>query len=174
MSDKFDIAFERVIGHEGGFQADPRDRGNWTSGVPGKGELKGTKFGVSAMSYPTLDIEHLTVDHAKQIYMADYWLKTGCNELEFAAAFQVFDAAVNHGTSAAVRMIQCAIGVPEDGLLGPVTREAMRRAAVIKFVMRFLAERIEYFTHANGFAQYGKGWMRRMADNLRYGAVDLE
>jgi hypothetical protein len=29
----FDLAFERVVGHEGLFTDDPNDRGNWTSGV---------------------------------------------------------------------------------------------------------------------------------------------
>jgi len=41
----FDLAFDRVIGHEGGYTDDPRDRGNWTGGATGRGELKGTKYG---------------------------------------------------------------------------------------------------------------------------------
>ena len=68
----FNKVFDRVIGHEGGFQADPKDRGNWTSGVVGQGELKGTKFGLAAMTYPHLDIKNLTVDQAKAIYFEDW------------------------------------------------------------------------------------------------------
>ena len=46
----FDKVFNRVIGHEGGFQNMHHDRGNWTGGKVGEGELKGTKFGLSAMT----------------------------------------------------------------------------------------------------------------------------
>ena len=67
----FDVIFDRVLGHEGGFQADPRDRGNWTGGEVGKGELKGTKYGVAAMTYPELDIESLTKADAKIIFRRD-------------------------------------------------------------------------------------------------------
>ena len=55
----FDKAFDRLIGHEGEFTNDPKDRGNWTTGVIGRGQLKGTKFGISAMTYPHLDIINL-------------------------------------------------------------------------------------------------------------------
>ena len=64
----FDQAFERLIGHEGNFTNDKDDRGNWTTGIIGKGQLKGTKYGISAMTYPQLDIKNLTLDQAKQIY----------------------------------------------------------------------------------------------------------
>ena len=39
----FDKTFERSMGHEGGYQCDPKDRGNWTGGEVGKGVNKGTK-----------------------------------------------------------------------------------------------------------------------------------
>ena len=65
----FNLMFDKLIGAEGGFQNDPKDRGNWTSGIIGKGECKGTKYGVSAMAYPDLDIENLTIEQAKKIIM---------------------------------------------------------------------------------------------------------
>ena len=67
----FDNAFDRVIGHEGGFTDDPLYRGNWTSGVCGVGECKGTKYGLAAMTYPILDIRNLTLNQAKDIYKRD-------------------------------------------------------------------------------------------------------
>lgn len=63
----FKKAFELTVGHEGGYGNDKRDRGNWTTGVIGEGELKGTKYGVSAMSYPDYDIENLTLEQAEKI-----------------------------------------------------------------------------------------------------------
>ena len=67
----FDNAFDRVIGHEGGFTDDPLYRGNWTSGTCNVGKCNGTKYGLSAMTYPILDIRNLTLNQAKDIYKRD-------------------------------------------------------------------------------------------------------
>ncbi len=72
MSD-FEMAVAVVLRHEGGFQRDPGDRGNWTGGAVGLGELRGTKFGISAASYPGEDIEGLTEERAREIYYKDFW-----------------------------------------------------------------------------------------------------
>ena len=69
----FDRAFEETIGLEGGFSRDPDDNGNWTGGRKGLGKLKGTKYGISAAQYPSLDIESLTLHGAKEICRRDYW-----------------------------------------------------------------------------------------------------
>ena len=50
--DGFAAAIAMVLAHEGGFQGMPDDPGNWTGGRLGDGTLKGTKFGISAASYP--------------------------------------------------------------------------------------------------------------------------
>ena len=58
--DAFERAFAVVLGHEGGYTADPADPGNWTGGAPGRGECRGTNWGISAASYPYLPIRALT------------------------------------------------------------------------------------------------------------------
>lgn len=168
----FDISFDRTIGHEGGYQADPKDRGNWTSGVIGKGELKGTKYGISAMTYPTVDIKNLTVEQAKAIYKKDFWDALGMERFPSALQFQLFDAAINHGWSTTVKMLQRAAGVTDDGIVGPKTIAAVNGLAPSDAIMKFLAERIEYFTKISTFQTYGKGWMARCANNLRLATQD--
>ena len=59
---KFEDAFARLIGNEGEFDDSPKDRGNWTGGAIGVGELRGTKYGISAAAFPTLDIKAITLD----------------------------------------------------------------------------------------------------------------
>ena len=168
----FDLAFERVIGHEGGFGADPKDRGNWTSGVINQGELRGTKFGISAMSYPDLDIKNLTADQAKRIYKRDFWDRAKADEYHPAIAYQLFDIAVNNGNGNAIRMLQRAAGVVDDGLIGPMSIAAVKAMSVTDVIMRLNAERILFVTKLSTFAIYGKGWMNRVAGNLQFGAVD--
>lgn len=93
---RFGDAFSLLIGHEGGFQAHPNDKGNYAHG-----KLVGTKYGISARSYPGEDIPNLTLDRAKEIYLRDYWQKIGADSLPAPLALVAFDSAVHHGVSRA-------------------------------------------------------------------------
>ena len=61
----FDTAFDRLIGHEGGYVNNPADPG---------GE---TKYGISKRSYPSLNIANLTREMAEgdlpQGFLAAAW-----------------------------------------------------------------------------------------------------
>ena len=65
-------AIEFVLSEEGGFQTDPADPGNWTK-RGSKGELRGTNFGISALSFPKLDIRGLKKNEAISIFKQNYW-----------------------------------------------------------------------------------------------------
>ncbi len=117
----FGRCFAETVGEEGGFTADPADRGNWTGGSIGLGACRGTKFGISAASYPALDIASLSLADAKAIYARDYWAPIQGDKLPPALAMIVFDAAVNAGVGTAIRWLQGALGVARDGILGPLT-----------------------------------------------------
>ncbi|MGI0023588.1 MAG: glycoside hydrolase family 108 protein [Nitrososphaera sp.] len=168
----FDTAFARVIGAEGGFQNDPQDRGNWTSGIIGKGKLKGTAYGISAMSYPDLDIQNLTVEDSKKLYRRDFWERVHGDTLYDGVAYQLFDFAVNSGIQTAIRKLQRAVGVADDGIWGPVSAAAEKRMTESTIIMLFIAERLDYLTSLSAWPRYGKGWARRAAGNLRYGSKD--
>ena len=168
----FDLCFDRVIGHEGGYQNDKKDRGNWTSGQIGKGELKGTKYGLAAMTYPDIDIKSLTVSQAKAIYYEDWWVALSMDKLSKAIAYQMFDAAINHGASRANKFLQAAAGSKPDGIIGPKTIAAVKAADQNDLLLRFLAERLQFFTGIKTFDTYGRGWSRRVAENLRLAAED--
>ena len=168
----YDEAFDRIIGHEGGYQNDYQDRGNWTTGIIGKGEQKGTKWGISAMSYPYLDIPNLTREEASTIYYRDFWLRVGGDDLPAAIVFQLFDAAINHGVGNAIRMLQRAVDVADDGHYGEITRAAVDSQSVDDVLHLFNAERLMFYTKLHNFNRYGKGWVRRIVENMRYGAYD--
>lgn len=160
----FDRAFERLIGHEGGLSMDPSDRGNWTSGRTGIGQLKGTKYGVSAMSYPHLDIRNLTLAQAKAIYARDFWGRA--DELPDAVRFDFFDAAVNSGYAQSVRWLQRAAGASDDGIIGPQTLRLARAADPHALARRFNGHRLRAMTDMQAWATQGRGWARRIAANL--------
>lgn len=161
----FDSAFERLLGHEGGFQNQSADRGNWTSGQVGKGQLKGTKYGISAAAYPGEDIEGLTLERARQLYRRDYWGPAGCDAVPPGVKFDLFDMAVNSGVRAAVKALQKAVDETEDGILGPRTLQAVQSMPADRLRLRFAAARLLLMTEAHSWPAYGRGWCRRVALN---------
>lgn len=166
----FDTAFKRLIDHEGGFSDDPKDPGNYTGGKVGVGVLKGTKYGIAANTYGHLDIKGLTLDQAKAIYERDFWNILG--EAHPAIKFQVFDAAVNHGQSNAIRFLQRAVRVADDGAWGRVSQAALEAMDYQDVLLRFVAYRLKFWAALKAFDTYGRGWTNRGAENLLLAAED--
>ena len=116
---KIAIAFTLV--HEGGFQKDEDDSGNWTGGRKGIGELKGTKYGISAHEFPNEDIVNLTPERATEIYQEGYW-KPHYSEIGFQPlANKLFDLGVLMGVGTVVKLLQGTLALPQDGIVGPNT-----------------------------------------------------
>jgi lysozyme family protein len=164
----FDAAFQIIVGEEGKYSNDPRDRGNWTGGAQGVGELRGTKYGIAAHAYPHLDIVNLTHEQAKEIYRADYWNAVRGDEIPWPLSLYLFDCAVNQGVGAAGRMLQEALNGAGDGAFGPVTIRAARRATP-RMAARFLAIRARRYIGTRNFDIYGTGWLTRLFVMAREG-----
>lgn len=154
----FDTAFARLIDSEGGYSNNPEDPG---------GE---TKFGISKRSYPDVDIANLTIDGAKAIYFRDFWEPLGAAHP--AIKFQCFDFAVNSGIQTAIRKLQAAVGVADDGHWGPVSAAALTKMDLNDVLMRFAAQRLLFMTSLSTWPTFGKGWARRVAHDLLYAAED--
>lgn len=126
---------------EGGFQNNPEDHGNWTGGRKGVGELKGTKFGISAASYPDLDIVNLTQEQADAIYRRDYWQRSGADKLQWPACLLIFDTAVLHGVGTALNW--------------------QKEVGTDAFVLA--AKRLRRYTQLDNWSVFGAGWTNRVA-----------
>jgi len=157
----FDQAFDRLIKNEGGYSNNEKDPG---------GE---TNWGISKRSYPNLDIKALTRNEAKAIYLKDFWQRGNMEEYDHAISFQVFDIAVNSGIETALRMLQKAIGVADDGHIGPITIAAINSKTPSKVIISLIAERLEFWRKLSIWSQFGKGWTGRAVQDLRYAVEDL-
>ncbi len=162
----FDEAFKILVGHEGGFQNDARDRGNWTTGAVGHGKNIGTKYGISGMSYPGEDIQNLTIERAKAIYLRDYWQAAGCDYVPPAARFSLFDMAVNSGVQRAIMTLQRAVGADDDGVIGPKTMMLLANMPPAQFVARFNGHRLQFMSGLSTWPAFSRGWANRIAKNL--------
>lgn len=168
----FETAFARLIHSEGGYTDDPKDPGNWTGGRQGVGQLLGTKYGIAANTYPDVDIKGLTLEKAKAIYHRDWWLRLRADDMDGAIAYQVWDFAVNAGMETAKRALQRAVGVADDGQIGNISVKAIQSMTVTDVIARFNAERLNHYTRLSTWLTFGKGWSNRVAEQLRYMAID--
>jgi lysozyme family protein len=176
----FDKAFAVVIGHEGGFDANRADPGNWTGGSVGVGELQGTNWGIASSAYVDeqralppeiraalpIQVRDLTLDQARAIYRAAYWERVSGDALPPALALLVFDAAVNNGVGRAALWLQGAVGAHPDGQIGLATLAAVSTAAAASggasLCAEFQAQRLAFMASLPTWRAFGLGWARRL------------
>jgi lysozyme family protein len=156
----FDLHFDRIIGHEGGYVNDPKDPG---------GE---TKWGISKRSYPDLNIAALNRSDAKIIWRRDFWDTINATKLPRSVVFQVFDFAGNSGIQTAIRHLQRAVDAADDGYWGPVSEAKASLTNEHDILMRLNAFRLIYMTNLSTWSTHSRGWTRRIAGNLLYAAED--
>jgi lysozyme family protein len=150
----FDKAVAFVLEQEGGYSNDPNDPG------------AETRFGISKRAYPSLNIAQLSEDDAKRIYRTDYWDRLSCDQLPHGLDVALFDCAVNQGPGNAVRMLQNALEITSDGIIGAVTiRAAQNRVGLLS---EFLARRMYQYALNPNVHRYGLGWYRRIGALSQY------
>jgi lysozyme family protein len=163
----------------GELSRDPDDRGNWTSGICGVGELRGSRFGISAAAFPQIDISSVTYDQAESICLEHYFLNSllRCDLLPFPIGALLCDAAWGSGPKEPAMALQAAVGANQDGDIGNMTRAAVSAAVARKpdytmssglqqLVAEFAAERIIFESRINTWAKYEGGWVRRITRSL--------
>lgn len=117
------------------------------------------------------DLRAITEEEVEAIYQQNYWGACRCDELPLPIALVVFDMAVNAGPSRSIRLLQEALGVKVDGIIGPKTLAAARAADPQKAAAEFTARRSLYYASLSTFRTFGLGWMRRTAAALSTATV---
>ena len=156
--------FDRLMEHEGGYINHPND--------PGGETMYGVTKRVAVAHGYTGSMRNLPKSTAQAIADKDYWQVIRGDDLPDDVAWQVFDAAYNHGNRQAIKFLQRAVGVNDDGFIGDVTLSAVNAMDKNDIVLLFLAERLQFFTNLKTWGTFGKGWSRRIVGNLRWAAKD--
>lgn len=146
----FETAYQFTLGIEGGYVNDSRDPG-----------LE-TKYGISKRSYPDIDIKALTLEQAQAIYKRDYWKAASCERMPPKIAVAVFDAAVNHGPKTAIKLLQRALKVADDGEYGRITHGTLTSRDTNETFDLLLAQRAIYMAACPAWPTYKLGWLRRL------------
>ena len=154
----FDAAFTRLLVREGRYSNHPSDTGGAT--MWGVTEATARAHGyVGAM-------QDLTQWQAGAIYRSSYWTPLKADQLPAEVRFDVFDAAVHSGVPQAAKWLQRALGVKDDGIVGPQTLAAAQAVPGGILKAQFNGARLHFLTTLPSWPIFGKGWAARVAKNL--------
>lgn len=139
-----------------GYTNDPTDHG---------GE---TKFGIAGKANPDLDIRSLDWDAVCRVYYKRYWLPGDCQDLPSRLAALHFDGCIQHSITRAATFIQRAVGVKDDGDIGPATIKAVLALDEID-VCHAVCDARALFYHqivdkTPDQIKYLNGWLRRVEE----------
>lgn len=126
-----------------------------------------TKWGISQRAYPSLDIANLTEDAARRIALSDYWLPIRGDALPAHLQFPVFDSAFNQGPGMATRLLQSALNIAVDGVVGNMTI-AHANTSGLEALHRFNARRCMRYAAGDGGSWHS--WFHRVSITTAYAA----
>lgn len=169
---QFEPAFEATMKHEGGYANNPADKGGETY----KGIAR--KFWPGWKGWPLVDaakqkpnwphnlgsIKELQVAVA-QFYQSNFWPRYISEINSQDVANWLFDKAVNMGLVQAIKLVQRAAGVVDDGRFGPKTANAISAADPIALLGACRAQASAFYIALAdknpSQKQFLKGWLAR-------------
>jgi len=154
----FQSAVALVLRHEGGFVHHPSDPG----GATNFGITRETLSRSRGRQASVEDIRRLDREEAASIYRGLYWKAVRADELPLGLDLAVFDLAVNSGPKRAVTMLQNALAIEADGLIGPLTIKAANRADAAETIRRLTKARLGFLFRLATWPVFGRGWRRRV------------
>lgn len=161
----------QILKREGGFVDHPNDKGGPTN----FGITKITLEAWRGHSVSDSELLALSEVEARDIYRKLYVEQPGFAQITNAnMRGLVVDSGVNHGPKRAVRMLQHALGVDEDGEFGDKTLNALTLADPRRLFVRFCAERVRYYgriiSHDATQHVFALGWANRIAEFIEEAA----
>lgn len=154
----FLTAFDKLLGHEGGYSNHPSDPG-------GKTRYGVTEAVAREVGYRG-DMRELPLDLAQRIYRERYWDVVQAESLPADVRYIVFDGAVNSGVVQSAKWLQRACGVKDDGVVGPQTIRAANALSPDGLKRKILAQRLRFMATLPNWPAFSRGWANRIADLL--------
>jgi lysozyme family protein len=168
--DAFSACLDIVLRQEGGYADNPADPGG------------ATKFGITRATLanwreispwwrlPKSEVAGLAREEAAAIYRAFYWDRCRAGDLPAGLDLSLFDFAVNSGPDRAIKALQSEIGTRADGIIGPLTLDAIRAriavAGIAGLIVALCDGRLNFLQRLAISATFGAGWARRV-DEIR-------
>ena len=157
MTKNFRDCLELVLKHEGGFVNHPKDPGGMTN----LGVTKNVWQDWIGHEVDEKAMRALTPAIVAPMYEMKYWRTSYCEKLPRGLDLLVFSMAVNAGSGRSVKLLQDAIGVVADGVIGPNTMAKINEANVETLIDKFSEARTSFYKGLKTFPVFGSGWLSR-------------
>ena len=168
MKTNFNTALGHVLVHEGGWADHPRD--------PGGATMKGVTLITFQRHFGTdktrQDLKNISKEQLARVYESGYWNKCQCNDLPTGIDYAVFDAAVNSGPGRGAKWLQSSVGALQDGHIGPDTLFRVKAHDPVQVIDVMCDVRLDFLRGLSTWADFGKGWRRRV-EGVRTAAVTM-
>lgn len=159
----FARALPFVLEREGGYVDHPADRGG------------ATNKGVTQDAYDAWRVDHglsprdvqeITDEEVASVFHERYWVEAHCDAWWWPLSLAVFDAAVNHGPTRAIKLLQSSARTTVDGIVGPQTHGAIAEMDRTELLNRLRWKRLIYYGRIvrddPSQAAFIVGWIRRV------------
>lgn len=163
---RYQQCLQVVLGHEGGLSDVREDRGGRTN------------YGITQQTYSDFlarrgrgdrRVDGITSAEVEEIYR-EYWVNAKCDYCPEPLDLLIFDSAVNHGGKRAIKLLQRALGIGDDGVFGPQTITAINEEALAgnipSICLQYLDERRDFYDRIieNDPTQrkFERGWSNRV------------
>lgn len=169
MNERFEECLGFVLRWEGGYSdgtgKNSADRGGATNrGITQKvfDEYRVRK------GLPRQPVSGISGDEVRSIYHGSYWTPIHGDDLPMPIDLVLFDSAVNCGVKQAVRFLQRALNIPDDGIFGPVTEHSLETTIYPPedIATRVIEQRDTFYEklilNDSRQAIFAKGWERRL------------
>ena len=158
MLSNFPAALALVLQSEGNFVNHKNDPGGMTN----LGVTRNVWKEWVNRDVDEAEMRSLTPELVTPLYKARYWDACKCDDLPRGVDYVVFDSAVNMGAFRAAKLLQAALGVTVDGVIGRATIAAATAADPAELLEAFSLGKEEFYKSLPTFATFGKGWLNRV------------
>jgi len=151
---EFNSAFEKMLGHEGGYSNDPDDLGKETY----KGISRANHKNWSGWSlidkykgnpdFPSILNKDVQLQkEIEEFYRSNFWSPLNADQISNQTiATSIFDFSVNAGIVTSVRLIQSIVGTKVDGLIGEQTLKRINNLDFGYVQSAFTVAKIKHYT----------------------------
>lgn len=153
---RFQAFTDEVIRIEGGYVNDPDDPG---------GE---TKYGITkrlamAHGYSGRMID-MTQIEAKELYRKSFWNNSLAANIMNDSAFNIYLLSIHSGNKQAMVILQRAVGVTADGLIGPATLNAVSQSSESLLIEALCYRTLDFYVLISPKTRYKylQGWRNRL------------
>jgi lysozyme family protein len=110
-------------------------------------------------------MKNLKKQDVEDFYETHYWEVCHCSILSQGLDYCVFDYAVNSGPSKAIKSLQKALNITQDGVFGKDTiKNVLNIKDNLSIINTICEERLKFLKTLSTFKNFGKGWETRVSN----------